>query len=175
VVSAAPNHDALSNITFRAFAEFVEQNFSSTVSLATVLVTLFTISDNSDLLNFHSCMQHPKMGEHGQVISGWIKGLGCALNEKLGQNTSRLFKQSDKMFDLDNEQLNHAVAVKLDALYQLLDISPYNDQGKYRHIYKESKKEIEPAYVICWNVKLPPAMVEASFWLQEIVMYQELH
>ena len=89
VVSAAPNHGALSNITFRTFAEFIEENFSSTVSLATVLVTLFTISDNSDLLNLHSRMQHPKMGEHGQTITAWIKTLACALKEKLGENEQR--------------------------------------------------------------------------------------
>ena len=93
VVSATPNHEALTNITFQEFAGFVEDNFSSTVSLATVLVMLFTISDNSDLLNLHSRMQHPKMGERGQTITGWIKALAHALSEKLGQNnTKRLFK-----------------------------------------------------------------------------------
>jgi len=150
VVSATPNHEVLSNITFRAFAEFVEENFSSTVSLATVLVTLFTISDNSDLLNLHSRMQHPKMGERSHTITGWIKALARALSEKLGQNnTKRLFKRSEEMSDHDNERLNQGLAVKLDALYQLLDISPYNDQDERRPIYKESKTEIEPAYVIC--------------------------
>jgi hypothetical protein len=93
VVSATPNHEALSNITFWEFAGFVEDNFSSTVSLATVLVTLFIISDNYDLLNLHSHMQHPKIGEHGQTITGWIKALACALSEKLGQNNTKiLFK-----------------------------------------------------------------------------------
>ena len=93
VVSATPNHEALTNITFREFSGFVEDNFSSTVSLATVLVMLFTISDNSDLLNLHSRMQHPKMGERGQTITGWMKALARALGEKLGQNnTKRLFK-----------------------------------------------------------------------------------
>ncbi len=102
VVSAAPNHEALSNITFRVFAEFVEENFSSTVSLATVLVTLFTISDNSDLLSLHSRMQHPKMDERSHTITGWT--LACALSEKLGQNnTKRLFKRSEEMSDHDNE------------------------------------------------------------------------
>ena len=150
VVSATPNHEALSNITFQEFARFVEDNFSSTVSLATVLVTLFTISDNSDLLNLHSRMQHSKMGERGQTITGWIKALARALSEKLGQNnTKRLFKQSEEMSDYDNERLNQGLAVKLDALYQLLDISPYNDQDERRPTYKESKTEIEPAYVIC--------------------------
>src|SRR6202790_5036391 len=53
------------------------------------------------------------------------------------------------MSDLDNEQLNQGLAVMLDALYQLLDISPYNDQDERQPIYKGSKAEVEPAYVIC--------------------------
>ena len=51
VVSAAPSDDPFSGITFRAFSEFVEQNFSSRISLTTVLVVLFTMTNNSDVLN----------------------------------------------------------------------------------------------------------------------------
>jgi hypothetical protein len=42
-------------------------------------------------------------------------------------DTNRLFKQSENMSDLDNDQLDYTIAVKLDALYKLLDISPYNN------------------------------------------------
>jgi len=38
MVSAAPDHNPFSDVTFQAFSQFVEQNFSSKVSLATVLV-----------------------------------------------------------------------------------------------------------------------------------------
>jgi hypothetical protein len=49
-------------------------------------------------------MQHPKMGERSQAITGWIKALACALKEKLGENnTKRLFKRSEEMSDHDNE------------------------------------------------------------------------
>src|ERR1700683_1602852 len=44
VVSAAPNDDPFFCITFRAFSEFVEQHFSSRISLTTVLVVLFTFT-----------------------------------------------------------------------------------------------------------------------------------
>jgi len=40
------------------------------------------------------------------------------------------------MSDYDTEQLNQGLAEKLDALYQLLDISPYNDQEEHQPIYK---------------------------------------
>src|ERR1700677_3128228 len=51
VVSAAPSNDPFPGITFIAFSEFVEQHFSSRISLTTVLVVLFTLTNNSDVLN----------------------------------------------------------------------------------------------------------------------------
>ena len=83
MVSAAPDHNPYSDITFQAFSQFVEQNFSSKVSLATVLVVLFTTTSNPDLLNLHARQQNPLQGEHGQTITGWMKALACALEENL--------------------------------------------------------------------------------------------
>jgi len=59
VVSATSNEDPFSGITFRAFSKFVEQHFSSRISLTTVLVVLSTMTSNSDLLNLHARQQHP--------------------------------------------------------------------------------------------------------------------
>ena len=70
VGSAAPNDDPFSGITFRAFSEFIEQHFSSRISLTTVLVVLFTMTNNSDLLNLHARQQHPLPDECLQMISG---------------------------------------------------------------------------------------------------------
>ena len=149
VVSAAPNDDPFSGITFRAFSQFVEQNFSSRISLTTVLVVLFTMTNNSDLLNLHARQQHPLPDERLQTISGWLKALARALDGKLGQETDRLFQTTDNLSNLDNDQRNSAIATKLDLLYQLLDLSPYDDEGVFhQNRYKQVKKEIEPAYVI---------------------------
>src|SRR6202042_3844395 len=143
VVSAAPNDDPFYGITFRAFSQFVEQNFSSRISLTTVLVVLFTMTNNSDLLNLHACQQHPLPDEHMQTISGWLKALARVLDGKLGQETGQLFQTTD------DDQRNSAIATKLDLLYQLLDLSPYDDEGVFhQNRYKQVKKEIEPAYVI---------------------------
>ena len=91
VVSAAPSDDPFSGITFKAFSEFVEQHFSSRISLTTVLVVLFTLTNNSDVLNLHARQQHPLPDEHLQMISGWLKALACALDEKLGQDYRTTF------------------------------------------------------------------------------------
>src|ERR1700677_589346 len=118
VVSAAPNDDPFSGITFRAFSQFVEQHFSSRIYLTTVLVVLFTLTNNSDVLNLHAHQQHPLPDERLQMISGWLKALARALDEKLGQDTGRLFQTTA---NLNNDQRN--------SLYKLLDLSPYDNEG----------------------------------------------
>ena len=146
VVSAAPNDDPFSGITFRAFSQFVEQHFSSRISLTTVLVVLFTLTNNSDVLNLHARQQHPLPDERLQMISGWLKALARALDEKLGQDTGQLFQTTA---NLNNDQRNSAIAIKLNSLYKLLDLSPYDNEGVFHQSrYKQVRKEIEPAYVI---------------------------
>src|ERR1700674_3464757 len=146
VVSAAPSDDPFSGITFKAFSEFVEQHFSSRISLTTVLVVLFTLTDNSDVLNLHARQQHPPPDECLQMISGWLKALARALDEKLGQDTGQLFQTTA---NLNNDQRNSAIAIKLNSLYKLLDLSPYDNEGVFHQSrYKQVRKEIEPAYVI---------------------------
>jgi hypothetical protein len=149
VSAAAPHDDPFSGIIFRAFSEFVEQHFSSRISLTTVLVVLFTMTNNSDVLNLHGRQQHPLPDECLQMISGWLKALARALVGKLGQDTEQLFQINDNLSSLDNDQRNGAIAIKLDFLYKLLDLSPYDDEGVFHQSrYKQVRKEIEPAYVI---------------------------
>src|ERR1700728_4579762 len=149
VVSAAPNNDPFSGITFKAFSEFVEQHFSSKISLTTVLVVLFTLTNNSDVLNLHAHQQHPLPDERLQMISGWLKALAHALDKKLGQDTGRLFQTTDNFSNLNNDQRNSTIAIKLNSLYKLLDLSPYDNEGVFHQSrYKQVRKEIEPAYVI---------------------------
>jgi CxC5 like cysteine cluster associated with KDZ transposases len=150
MVFAAPNHNPYSDITFQAFSQFVEQNFSSKVSLATVLVVLFTITSNPDLLNLHARLQNPVQEERGQTISGWIKALARALEEKLGDNVDRLFKQSEHKEKMQSNQINGGISIKLDILSKVLKFHPYDTNGKRQKALKSvSEKDIEPAYVIC--------------------------
>ncbi|KAF8807100.1 hypothetical protein BYT27DRAFT_7018367, partial [Phlegmacium glaucopus] len=53
LVTAAPTQNEFPDITFKFFNDFVATNFSSKVSLATVLLVLFSLTDNPDLLNLH--------------------------------------------------------------------------------------------------------------------------
>ena len=116
-VSTTSKDDPFSSITFRAFSEFVEQHFSSRISLATVLIVLFTMTNNSDVLNLHVRQQHLLPDEHLQMISGWLKALAHALDGKLCQDTRQLFQTTDNLSNLNNDQKNTGIAVKLDSLY----------------------------------------------------------
>lgn len=91
MVAAAQDHNPFSDIPFKAFSKFIDQNFSSHVSLATALVVLFTITSNPDLFNLHARQQQPLQGERGQPISGWMKALAQVLEEKLGEDVDKLF------------------------------------------------------------------------------------
>ena len=54
MVIAVPDEGQFPNITFKMFNHFVQENFSSRITLSQVLLVLFTITDNHDLLNLHA-------------------------------------------------------------------------------------------------------------------------
>ena len=150
VVSAAPAHSPFSGTTFQEFSKFVQENFSSGISLATVLVVLFTTTSNPDLLNLHARQQNPQPGEAAQVVSGWMKALGRALEENLGKDTDRLFQKSEQKQMLNANQVQNAIGIKLDSLSKMLKLYPYDAHGQPRRMLKPvSEKDIEPVYVIC--------------------------
>ena len=58
MVSAEPEFDNFPDVTFKVFSDFVQQQFAEDVSLATVLIVLFSLTSNPDLLGLHSRQQH---------------------------------------------------------------------------------------------------------------------
>jgi hypothetical protein len=122
-----------------------------------VLVVLFTTTSNPDLLNLHARQQNPMAGEVNQTISGWMKALARALEEKLSEDTNRLFQKSEKRSSLNSNQVHNEIGIKLDILSKLLGLYPYDGHGQRGQKLKSvSEKDIEPAYVIC------PASVECK-------------
>ena len=76
VVTAVPEEGHFPNISFKVFSQFVQENFSSRITLSQVLLVLFTMTDNPDLLSLHAQQQNPKYVEETcSLISGWIKCL----------------------------------------------------------------------------------------------------
>ena len=65
-VSAMPERD-FPDITFKVFSGFIKENFSSHITLSTVLLVLFSLTDNTDLLNLHAQQQNPTCKAENKV------------------------------------------------------------------------------------------------------------
>ena len=57
VMASSQDQTPFPDIPFHVFVNYVEKNFSTKVSLATVLTVLFTLTSNPDLLNLHARQQ----------------------------------------------------------------------------------------------------------------------
>ena len=59
----------------------MKENFSSHITLSQVLLVLFTLTDNTDLLSLHARQQNPEYQYPEEKYSldfGWIRGLARA-------------------------------------------------------------------------------------------------
>jgi hypothetical protein len=52
-INALQNEQAFPDISFNVFSSFIAQNFGSKITLATMLMLLFSTIENPDLLNLH--------------------------------------------------------------------------------------------------------------------------
>ena len=150
MVAAGPDEGQFPNIPFKVFSQFIQENFSSRITLSQVLLVLFTMTDNPDLLNLHSRQQNPRYnGETHSSKSGWLKCLARALQEKLEEDHIRLFKhyQKDR---LSGKEKVDGITQKLDGLAKLLNLYPYDSDGHFQGKLKTiSYKSIQAVQVIC--------------------------
>jgi len=85
VAATQPAENTFPDIPFKVFSYFVKESFSPKIILSQVLLVLFTVIDNSDLLSLHAKQLNSEYpDEMCSSDSGWIRGLACALQEKLG-------------------------------------------------------------------------------------------
>jgi hypothetical protein len=56
---ALSSNQPFPDIPFKVFVEFIGENFSSKISLVTVLVVLLSMTENTQLLNLHARQQNP--------------------------------------------------------------------------------------------------------------------
>jgi hypothetical protein len=59
VVSATPETGSFPNIPFTVLSNFVKNQLSPNITLAMVLTVMFSLTENTDLLNLHAQQQHP--------------------------------------------------------------------------------------------------------------------
>jgi len=107
-----------------------EQTFGPNISLATMLLLLFTMTENPELLSLHACQQHPAEGENKTVASGWIHSLSCAIMHRLKDDIKTVFHPGE-YWSRQNHQVTK-LSIKLDAFANLLNLTPYDHQGKFK-------------------------------------------
>jgi len=147
---AFPDEAPFPDIPFKTFSHFISQHFSSKISLSTVLVLLFSLTENPDVLNLHARQQYCRSpGENQVVASGWIKGLAWAIKRSIDQNQRKPLKMKRSGL-LDEEEEITVLGGKLDGLARLLDLHPYDSNGRFKGKLKMvSQKLIQPVYIIC--------------------------
>ena len=119
-------------ITFMPFvsASPTTQPFGYKISLATVLLLLFTMTENPELLNLHARQQHLGQGENKTVNSGWIRALSRAVMHRLKDDIQTVFHLGE--YHSERKHKVTKLSSKLDAFAKLLDLTPYNQQGKFK-------------------------------------------
>ena len=175
VVTALPDESPFPNISFKVFSKFVEANFSSKITLSQVLLVLFTITDNPELLSLHARQQNPKYkGETRSTHSGWIKCLARGLQERLGEKDTRLFKHQ-QIHKLSKEEIILDISGKLDALAKLLDLYPYDSEGQFQgklkpisYISIQAVQVICPHTVVCKTTTCNPRSLLQTTQLRDI-------
>jgi hypothetical protein len=136
------------NISFQSFSLFISSTFHHDISLATVLFMLFSLTENTDLLNLHS-RQQQKFYPSEKVIkqTGWMNALVNALLGQLDDETaSDLFLISDHK--ADRKKL---LGEKLHDMAQKLKLLPYtkSDQFKSKRVQPITHDKIKPIHLLC--------------------------
>ena len=173
-VSAVPDESQFPNISFKLFNKFVQDNFSSRITLSQVLLVLFTITDNHDILNLHAWQQNPQyIGENQSSNSGWLKCLARALQEKLEEGNTKLFKRDQRNQLSDKEKLDD-VTQKLDGLAKLLSLYPYDGEGEFKGKLKTvSYKSIKLFTPFQLHVKLLAVILDLCFKISGLETFPE--
>jgi len=154
---AVQNEHPFPDVTFKVFNAFVEQNFSSKITLTTVLMLLFTLTENTDLLNLHQRQQNPELSdEKGVDLSSWMKSLAREVQKQtMATKFKTLFKTSETLNVIPDNQVITRVGTKLNGLADILGLKSFGSDGMLiQKLQPISKKEIQPILIIC-----PPSNV----------------
>jgi hypothetical protein len=149
-VSARPlGSQSFPDITFLNFSNFITSNFGPTISLQAVLIMLFSVLENPDLISLHARQQFKLVrGEQGRTITQWITTFSQLLVARLNQDCGELvgpYNADDQQLGTPIERLSNRVQ----NLAKLLNRYPYSDTGTHTDITPYSDDAIEPIHIIC--------------------------
>lgn len=148
-------------ISFKIFSEFILKTFNPEISLSTVLMLLFSIIENPELIMLHNRQRHSYLvGEKKRIDNGWIRAFIKALTETLSYENMQTLFQDDQIpvptitgFNLTFSQ-TFQFANKLDNLIELLGLTSPIDNSESLHSI--SKDEIQPIRFICPSIPFCP-------------------
>ena len=148
--SAIPNEAAFPDISFRTFNTLVQEIFGSEISLATVLMMLFTLTNNPTLLSLHARQQNPavKLGERKVEITSWIRALAHALHDKLEDQIYTLQRDDEEDTRDSNSALINSMGRKLDQFSKDLNLYPYNSRGRFQGKHHMLKFSLSLQFVL---------------------------
>ncbi|KDQ33665.1 hypothetical protein PLEOSDRAFT_1033156, partial [Pleurotus ostreatus PC15] len=146
--AAAPLEDPFPDIRFADFAKVIKLTFGENISLATVLMLLFSITTNTDILNLHG--QQRAVSSNNQVVTSWMAAFVCAIKDKLQVDVSDVPGNSDD----DDAARPPYLVKKIDSLCHSLDLYTHNDKRQLRRkLLPISTSSIQPIIIIT-----PPVM-----------------
>ena len=151
-VQAAATESPFPDIPFNVFSTYIQSTFSSKISLSTVLMLLFTITENTDLLNLHARQQNPQFSyEQQRESSPWMNSLTRAIQRQTNERKFKtLFKKKEIPEDLIGEDSKEAISIKLNSFANLLGLNPFRPDGKLiAKLAPVSNQNIQPVLVLC--------------------------
>ena len=101
-----------------------------------MLFLLFSLTENTDLLNIHFCQQQQYLTEKVTICTGWMSALVNVLCDQLDEETiSQMFSNSKS-----KENTKELIGDKLDVqvMAQKLKLLPYTKSGQFK------SKHIQP-------------------------------
>jgi len=141
------------DMLFTDFSQLIQDQFGAEITLTTVLIILFSLTSNPDLLNLHARQQNPNpmcSGELRQSVTGWMKAFVWSLQTRLGATTDDLFQQSDGVSRMTRDQRLSAIGKKMDNVIHGLSLYPYNQRGRlHQWIGEIDNSSIAPIRLLC--------------------------
>ena len=151
-VHAAAMESPFPDISFEIFSTFVQSTFSSKISLSTVLMMLFTVTENTDLLNLHARQQNPQFSfEQKRDSSTWMNCLAHAIQKHTHEKRLKtLFKKKEIPIELIGIESREIISIKLDSFANMLGLNPFGSNGQLiRKLQPVSDNDIQPILVLC--------------------------
>ncbi len=113
---------------------------------------LFTITENTDLLNLHARQKNPQfLYKQKRDSSPWMTCLSHTIQRQTNQKKLKtLFKKKEVPEDLIGEESKEMLSMKLNSFANLLGLNPFEPNGKFiQKLSPVSNENIDPVLVLC--------------------------